>query len=58
MAELKVKLVKSRIGKSPIQRKMLDALGLKRRESVKTFQDTPSIRGMVRKLANIVAIVD
>ncbi|MBQ7739012.1 MAG: 50S ribosomal protein L30 [Desulfovibrionaceae bacterium] len=58
MGEIKVKLVKSRIGKSPIQRKMLDALGLKRRESVKVFRDTPSIRGMVRKLANIVAIVD
>ncbi|MBQ7584748.1 MAG: 50S ribosomal protein L30 [Desulfovibrionaceae bacterium] len=58
MAEIKVKQIKSRIGKTPIQRKMLDALGLKRREMVKTFQDTPSIRGIVKKLANIVAIVD
>ena len=58
MAEIKVKQIKSRIGKTPIQRKMLDALGLKRREMVKTFQDTPIIRGRVKKLANIVAIVD
>ncbi len=58
MAEIKVKLVRSRIGKSPIQKKMLDALGLKRREKVKTFQDTPSIRGVIRKLANIVAVVE
>lgn len=58
MATIKVKQVKSRIGKTPIQRKMLDALGLKRREMVKEFQDTPSIRGIVKKLANIVAIVD
>ncbi len=58
MAEIKVKLVRSRIGKTPIQRKMLDSLGLKRRESVKTFNDTPAIRGVIRKLANIVAIVE
>ncbi len=58
MAEIKVKLVRSRIGKTPIQRKMLDSLGLKRRESVKTFNDTPAIRGIIKKLANIVAIVE
>ncbi|MBQ7608645.1 MAG: 50S ribosomal protein L30 [Desulfovibrionaceae bacterium] len=58
MAEIKVKLVRSRIGKTPIQRKMLDSLGLKRRESVKTFTDTPAIRGIIKKLANIVAIVE
>lgn len=58
MAEIKVKLVRSRIGKTPIQRKMLDSLGLKRRESVKTFNDTPAIRGVIKKLANIVAIVE
>lgn len=58
MAEIKVKLVRSRIGKTPIQRKMLDSLGLRRRETVKTFQDTPAIRGVIKKLANIVAIVE
>ncbi|MBQ9536776.1 MAG: 50S ribosomal protein L30 [Desulfovibrionaceae bacterium] len=58
MAQIKVKQVKSRIGKTPIQRKMLDSLGLKKREMVKTFEDTPSIRGIVRKLGNIVAIVE
>ncbi len=58
MAEIKVKLVRSRIGKTPIQKKMLDSLGLKRRECVKTFNDTPAIRGVIKKLANIVAIVE
>ncbi len=58
MAEIKVKLVRSRIGKTPIQRRLLDSLGLKRREKVKTFQDTPAIRGIIAKLGNIVAIVD
>ena len=58
MAEIKVKQVKSRIGKSPIQKRMLDSLGLKRREQVRTFEDTPQIRGIIKKLANIVAIVE
>jgi len=58
MAEIKVKLVRSRIGKTPIQRRMLDSLGLRRREMVKTFKDTPEIRGVIKKLANIVAIVE
>ena len=45
MTEIKVKLVRSRIGTTPAQRKMLDSLGLKRRETVKTFKDTPAISG-------------
>ena len=39
MTEIKVKLVRSRIGTTPAQRRMLDSLGLKRREMVKTFKD-------------------
>ena len=35
MAEIKVKLVRSRIGSTPAQRKLLDSLGLKRREKVR-----------------------
>ena len=50
MAEIKVKLVRSRIGSTPAQRKLLDSLGLKRREMVKTFKDTPAIRGIIAKL--------
>ena len=57
MAEITVKLVRSRIGSSPAQRKLLDSLGLKRREQVKTFQDTPAIRGIIAKIPHLVAIV-
>ncbi|WP_297216040.1 50S ribosomal protein L30 [uncultured Desulfovibrio sp.] len=58
MAEIKVKLVRSRIGSTPAQRKLLDSLGLKRREKVKTFQDTPAIRGIIAKVSHLVAVVD
>ncbi|MEG2173020.1 MAG: 50S ribosomal protein L30 [Desulfovibrionaceae bacterium] len=58
MSEIKVKLIRSRIGTNPTQRRTLDALGLKRREMVKTFQDTAAIRGMINRVVHLVAIVD
>ncbi len=58
MAEIKVKLVRSRIGTTPAQRKLLDSLGLKRRETVKVFKDTPSIRGIIAKVPHMVTIVE
>lgn len=58
MAEIKVKLVCSRIGTTPHQRRMLDALGLKRMQMVKTFKDTPAIRGIIAKVPHLVAVVD
>ena len=57
-AEIKVKLVRSRIGATPAQRKLLDALGLKRREKVRTFKDTPAIRGIIAKVPHKVAVVE
>ena len=58
MAEIKVKLVRSRIGSTPAQRRLLDSLGLKRREKVRTFQDTPAIRGIIAKVSHLVAVVE
>lgn len=56
MSEIKIQLVKSRIGTTPAQRRVLDALGLRRREAVKTFQDSPAVRGMVAKVAHLVEV--
>ena len=58
MAEITVKLVRSRIGTTPAQRKLLDSLGLKRHEQVKSFKDTPAIRGIIAKVSHLVALVD
>ena len=58
MAEITVKLVRSRIGTTPAQRKLLDSLGLKRREQVKSFKDTPAIRCIIAKVSHLVALVD
>jgi large subunit ribosomal protein L30 len=58
MAEIKVKLVRSRICCTPSQRATLDSLGLKRREMVKVHKDCTAIRGMIQKVVHLVAVVD
>lgn len=58
MNKIKVKLVRSRIGTTPYQRKLLDSLGLKRLQQTKDFTDTPSIRGIIRKVPHLVHIVE
>ena len=54
---IKIKLVRSWIGATPAQRKVLAALGLKRIHMVKEFTDTPAIRGMVAKIPHMVEVV-
>jgi len=56
MSEITIQLVRSRIGSTPAQRRVLDALGLRRREAVKTFKDTPAVRGMVAKVVHLVEV--
>ena len=57
MSEITVKVIKSRIGCAPAQRRVLDALGLRRREMVKTFPDNPAVRGMIAKVSHLVVEV-
>lgn len=58
MNQIKVKLVRSRIGTTPHQRRMLDALGLRKMHKVRVFKDTPAIRGIINKVPHLVAIVE
>ena len=53
---LKVTVTKSRIGRLPAQRKTLDAMGLTRTGRSRTFNDTPTIRGMIRKVEHLVEV--
>ncbi len=55
---IKIKLVRSRIRKTPHQRRVLDALGLRRPNTVKEFQDTAAFRGMVAKVSHMVEVVE
>jgi large subunit ribosomal protein L30 len=54
--KIKITLRKSRIGRSDRQRAVLDGLGLKRRNGSVVREDTPAIRGMVKKLAFMVDV--
>ena len=58
MNQIKVRLVRSRIGTSPEQRRHLDALGLRRREQVREFRDSSAIRGIIAKVPHLVEIVN
>ena len=55
---IKVKLIRSRIGKQPKQCAVLDALGLKRPHMVKEFKDTAVVRGMIAKVKHMVEVVE
>lgn len=56
MAKLKVTLVKSVIGSSETQRATVETLGLKKLNSFNEHNDTPQIRGMIRKVEHLVKV--
>lgn len=58
MAKLKVKLIKSIIGRKDDQIATIKALGLKKMNSEVEHNDTPQIRGMVRKVMHLVEVTE
>ena len=58
MATIKIKQVKSRNNRPIDQKRTLDALGLHRINNVVVREDTPSLRGMIRKVQHLVEVVD
>ena len=58
MATIKVKQIKSCIGASADQKRTLLALGLRKISQVIEVEDTPSIRGMIRKVHHLTQVVD
>ena len=51
-----IKLLRSRIGCSPAQRHTLDSLGLKRIRQEKTFEEVPSVTGMIEKVKHLIEV--
>ena len=58
MATIKIKQTKSRIGASIDQKRTLLALGLHKISQVVEKEDTPTLRGMVRKVHHLVTVVE
>ncbi|EOD01008.1 50S ribosomal protein L30 [Caldisalinibacter kiritimatiensis] len=58
MAKIKIKLLRSKIGKSEKQRRTVEALGLKKIGQVVEKEDTPQTRGMIEKVKHMVEVVE
>ena len=58
MAQIKVRQTGSPIRRTKDQRATLVGLGLNRVGRVSTLEDTPSVRGMIAKVAHLVEVVD
>ena len=58
MATIKIKQIKSKIGAPIDQKRTLVALGLKKISQVVEVEDTPSTRGMIRKVHHWVTVVE
>jgi len=56
--KLKITLVKSFIGRPEAQRKVLRGMGLGKVNRTVLLNDTPEIRGMIRKVVHLVAAVE
>ena len=56
--KIKIKQVKSTIGASEKQVKIVRALGLKKKDQVVEHHDSATIMGMVNKISHLVSIVD
>lgn len=58
MATIKIKQIKSRIGAPKDQKDTLRTLGLRKISQVVEVEDTPSCRGMIRKVHHLVSVID
>jgi large subunit ribosomal protein L30 len=56
--KLEIKQIKSVAGAKQNQRKNIKALGLRYREHVVVHDDTPIIRGMIRKVEHMVQVTE
>lgn len=58
MATIKIQQIKSKIGAPADQKRTLAALGLHKISQIVEREDTPSLRGMVRKVHHLVTVID
>jgi large subunit ribosomal protein L30 len=58
MATIKIKQIKSKIGYPVDQKRTLEALGLRKIAQVVEKEDSPAIRGMIRKVHHLVTVID
>ena len=58
MSKIKIKQIRSRIGRPKNQKRTLDALGLRKMHQIVEHNLTPQIQGMLNKINHLVKIID
>ena len=52
-----IRMMRSKIATNPMQRATCNGLGLKRPNDTKTLENTPAVRGMIKKVLHLVEVV-
>ena len=55
---VRVTQIKSAIGRPGDQRETLKGLGLNKLNRTRDLEDTPSVRGMIKKVSHLVQVVE
>jgi large subunit ribosomal protein L30 len=58
VSHLKIKWIKSAIGRTQDQRDTIRSLGFKKLHEERVVKNTPEIRGMVKKVIHLLEIVE
>ena len=58
MPKVRVTQTRSPAGRKPGQRETLIGLGLNKMRRTRELEDTPAVRGMIRKVAHLVKVED
>ena len=58
MSKIKIKQIRSRIGRPKDQKRTLDALGLRKMHQIVEHNLTPQIQGMLNKINHLIKIID
>ena len=56
MPKVRVTQMASPAGRKPGQRETLIGLGLNKQRRTRELEDTPSVRGMIRKVAHLIKV--
>jgi large subunit ribosomal protein L30 len=56
MPKVRVTQMRSPLGRKPGQKETLIGLGLNKQRAMRELEDTPSARGMMRKVAHLIKV--
>jgi large subunit ribosomal protein L30 len=56
MPKVRVTQMRSPLGRKPGQKQTLTGLGLNKQRATRELEDTPSARGMIRKVAHLIKV--